>query len=145
MGTEDNPEFLAAALACAIDSKAKEEEDGAVYEVTQTALRSGFLVWRRPGVSTSAVTLSPTCGTLSPTNGRGRAATRANAKQIMVEKPTHEARMIAITMNKMKARCVPSQISTSRRSFGKPAAEENRALRKTPWQTCLAPGNRTTF
>jgi len=29
--------------------------------------------------------------------------------------------------------------------LGKPAAEENRALRKTPWQTCLAPGNRTTF
>ena len=101
-------------------TRRRKEEDVTVYDAAQTALNSGFRVWR-PGVSTSAVTLSPTsetwsaipgtssriCGTLSPTNGRGRAATRANARQIMAEKPTHEVKMIAITMNKMKARCVP--------------------------------------
>ncbi len=114
--TEDNRGFLAAALACAIDSakeKEAKEEEGAVYDVVQTALSSAFRVWR-PGVSTSAETLSPTSetlspttgtspptsDTLSPTGGRGRAATRANARQIMVEKPTHEVTMIAITMKK---------------------------------------------
>ena len=106
------------------------------YDVAQTA--SGVRVWRR-GVSTFAVTLSPTSetlppttgassptwGTLSPTNGRGRAATRANARQIMVEKPTHEVKMIAITMNKMKARCVPL------RSQPREAAMENRLRKRT--------------